>query len=450
MKKVFALLLSALLLVLGVIVLGSCDGGEEVTVTYDSAGGTYIYPVTAVTGKTITAPREPKLDGYTFAGWYNGDTLWSFSKNKVASDMTLTAKWTVATYTITYVVGEGENSQENKLTFKKDELPVSLGEATHPSLNFVGWELDGQRVNKITTTGNKTLTAVFAGVTESLTYEEYDDGYIVTGCNAEETDICIPEKYLDKPVLGIKAGAFKNNEKIFSLTASSALKIIGKEAFRGCENLLYVDLGGVETIEDYVFFGCEGLIEVVIPETVTYIGQRVFMNAINLEKINLPDGIKYIGEDFIFNCEKIQYETVSGGKYIDNWLIEYIDAEERTPTFKEGIVGIYSYAFYTHGKIRVVTIPDTVKYIGSQAFFNCYYISVLHLSQNLEYIGMYAFNNCIKIKTVTLSKTVTDIGYKAFGSCRELTINCMLDEAPAGYANGWNDERPVVYSYVGE
>ena len=52
-------------------------------------------------GGTATEPTAPTRDSHTFAGWYNGDTLWDFD-NEVTANMTLTAKWiTKPTVTVT-------------------------------------------------------------------------------------------------------------------------------------------------------------------------------------------------------------------------------------------------------------------------------------------------------------------------------------------------------------
>lgn len=46
-------------------------------------------------------PADPTKEGYTFIGWYNGESEWNFA-DAVATDLTLTAKWQVNQYTITF------------------------------------------------------------------------------------------------------------------------------------------------------------------------------------------------------------------------------------------------------------------------------------------------------------------------------------------------------------
>lgn len=75
------------------------------TVRFDLNGGTGTAPEQKVqNGGTATKPTtDPTWDDHTFAGWYNGDTLWNFG-TVVTGDMTLTAKW--ITFPVVSVSGD--------------------------------------------------------------------------------------------------------------------------------------------------------------------------------------------------------------------------------------------------------------------------------------------------------------------------------------------------------
>lgn len=62
------------------------------TVKFDSNGGTSVKSVSVEKNKTVTKPTDPTRDGYTFIGWYNGESLFDFS-SKITKNITLTAKW---------------------------------------------------------------------------------------------------------------------------------------------------------------------------------------------------------------------------------------------------------------------------------------------------------------------------------------------------------------------
>ena len=98
-------LLMALALVFG---FASCDtstGGDDTlyrTVTYSTEHATAPEKLTVADGTALTAEQLPALteSGYTFGGWYDGETK-AEAGYKVTKDVTLTAKWTANSYTVT-------------------------------------------------------------------------------------------------------------------------------------------------------------------------------------------------------------------------------------------------------------------------------------------------------------------------------------------------------------
>lgn len=62
------------------------------TVTFDSDGGSAVTAQTVESGKTATKPADPTKAGYTFKGWYLGETAYDFA-TPVTGNITLKAKW---------------------------------------------------------------------------------------------------------------------------------------------------------------------------------------------------------------------------------------------------------------------------------------------------------------------------------------------------------------------
>ena len=80
---------------------------EVVTVTFDSAGGSPVESQTITAGGNATKPADPTRSGYTFDGWYNGNTAFDFT-SAIEEDITLTAHWKQVTQsTITYDLNGG-------------------------------------------------------------------------------------------------------------------------------------------------------------------------------------------------------------------------------------------------------------------------------------------------------------------------------------------------------
>ena len=108
--------------------------------------------------------EAPTKEGYLFKGWEDekGNSYPAGEDGKVkitvTGDMTLTAVWEARTFTVTYVLLNGETRTETAAYGQN----VTLGEEPRTGYTFVGWK-DSEKVyhagETITVTGDMTLTA---------------------------------------------------------------------------------------------------------------------------------------------------------------------------------------------------------------------------------------------------------------------------------------------------
>ncbi len=104
--------------------------------------GTEIADQRLLWGELVTAPEEYDRVGYTFLGWYNGDTKWEFSTQVVTEDVVLTARWKGDEFTVSYDPAGGTLEDGNTQT------AVFGDNYTHPTptlygYKFLGWYDDG-------------------------------------------------------------------------------------------------------------------------------------------------------------------------------------------------------------------------------------------------------------------------------------------------------------------
>ncbi len=137
---------------------------EVYTVTFDSYGGTPVPPAQEVEyGHTATKPADPTLKGYTFAFWYLGEdeqnaTAYDFN-TPVTENITLTAKWNINKYTVTFNSYGGTpvppvQEVEYGLTATEPAAPEKTG------YTFDGWYLGDEKYDfSAAVEQNITLTA---------------------------------------------------------------------------------------------------------------------------------------------------------------------------------------------------------------------------------------------------------------------------------------------------
>ncbi|MBQ8293051.1 MAG: InlB B-repeat-containing protein [Bacilli bacterium] len=153
--------------------------------------------------ETILLPT-PVKNGYTFLGWYNGETLVT-EETLISSDMTLTAKYDdtskyTSTYKIEYILDGGKLASKDS-NYKAGE-EVVLGTPTKEGYTFLGWYLnenfEGSSIDKVTVSdyGNKTVYAKWIETNKEfvITYLDHN-GNVYTTKNVKYGSLAENVKY---------------------------------------------------------------------------------------------------------------------------------------------------------------------------------------------------------------------------------------------------------------
>ena len=122
---------------------------NQYTITFDTAGGSEVPSITQDYGTAITPPAAPTRTGYTFAGWNR-----EIPTTMPAGDMTITARWTVNQYTITF---KPENGGQD-VVIKQDYGTAITAPAnpTKTGYTFAGWD---KTIPSTMPAGDMTITA---------------------------------------------------------------------------------------------------------------------------------------------------------------------------------------------------------------------------------------------------------------------------------------------------
>ena len=150
---------------------------------------------------------------------------------------------------------------------------------------------------------------------------------------------------------------------------------------------------------------------IVLPDTVTVIGDYAFLSCKKITELNLPDGVTHMGEGALGDCVKLT-----------------------TITVPDGVTEISDGLFEGCSELRTVILPDEIVSVGKDAFAYCYAITEITFGDGLQSIGEGAFGECTRLARITLPSSLKTIGRFAFTRANKLTEIIFL-----GTVGQWNE-----------
>lgn len=210
---------------------------------------------------------------------------------------------------------------------------------------------------------------------------------------------------------------------------------IGAQAFRLADIGRFLMPATVTTIQDAAFQGCDGTPE-SFPTSLKFIGDNAFEGAHVVEAV-LPEGLEHLGT----RAFSASYNNINPGTLkrvvlpstlteMGDYAFEY-QAFLTDLTLPENMTEIPDYTFQNCGNLTTVDLPDALQHIGYKAFTNTGLTSVTFPASLTEIAGV-AFSNT-SLTEVTLPDGVKTLGESAFASCGQLqriTFSSGLTELP--------------------
>ena len=206
---------------------------------------------------------------------------------------------------------------------------------------------------------------------------------------------------------------YVNGSEIHDLLIPKSVSSIGDFAFYGCSSLksIYIQ-GSVASVGTHAFYGCNGLTKVNISDVAAWCNisfaslndnpisytQHLFVNDVEIKDLIIPSTVTSIGDNVFARCSEL-----------------------KSVTMPNSVVSIGKDAFYFCENLASVSIPHSVVSIGAQAFlFTPWYDS---LSSGLVYIGdvLYGYKGVMQPNTsVAIKEGTVSISASAFEGCRDL------------------------------
>ena len=258
-------------------------------------------------------------------------------------------------------------------------------------------------------------------------YEQNGDEITISGLRPGEdrnvTEVLIPETIGDIPVTGIAEKAFCFSA-IQEVMIPDSVTSVGEEAFSDNDTLRKVVLSKEMTeIPSGMFDGCDGLQELEIPENIRTIGSNAFQET-GLLHMELPETVTELGAGAFYWCSDLQSISIRGS-------LDEIPHSAFTNCFS----------------LTQVELADGIRGIAKKAFAGCSSLEHMALPENLEQIGEYAFMDCRRLQVIYIPESVHEISSTSFYGCRDTMI---ITGVSGSYAETYAKENGVTFCESGQ
>ena len=246
-------------------------------------------------------------------------------------------------------------------------------------------------------------------------------------------------------VTSIDSHTFDGCTELTSISIPSTMKSIGIKAFEGCSGLnkvivkdiaawcqMQFDYSGSNNPLNYAhhLYSDENteIQNLVIPYSVTSIGNGTFSCCYGLTSITIPDNVKDIGDRAFYNCTGLTSITIPNSvTSIGEYAFDYCTGLTSI-TIPNSVTSIGYYSFANCTGLTSITIPNSVTSIGEYAFINCTGLTSITIPNSVTSIGYCAFQSCTGLTSITIPNSVTSIGENAFGGIDLISVISLISE----------------------
>ena len=260
-------------------------------------------------------------------------------------------------------------------------------------------------------------------------------------------------------------GAFNCCSALAEVVIPNSVTSIGNSAFANCNALSNIAIpDSVTSIGNYAFSSCCSLSDIIIPDSVENVGNGAFQYCSLLECISIPESVICLnGNPFVAWIGKLEclspnfiYEDDILYNKDKSKIISFRIQNIESYVIPTSITSIGDSAFSNCSSLSKIVIPNSVISIGDSAFSNCSSLSYIVIPNSVTSIGDSAFKFCSSLSKVVISDSVTRIGKSAFFYCSSLSYIAIpysvtsVENIAFGGCNFSNDFKQELISRFGD
>ncbi len=258
--------------------------------------------------------------------------------------------------------------------------------------------------------------------------------------------ITVPSSFRGAPVASVGEEAFWDpggdykalgRKDLTEVILPDSLTQIGNRAFKYCSDLESLVIpAGVTRIGAEAFSGCFRLKTLELPEGLRSIGDGAFSGC-GVRSMTLPASVTELGANPFSDCDELfvaednpVFCMLDGALCTreDITLLWYPSRGAGTVyRVPDGIRGIGNEAFQSNYQLERVILPEGLESIGDRAFYSCSKLSEVVFPEGLRSIGEYAFSDCSGLTAIELPNGLTSLGDSAFSWCKALRNATLPD-----------------------
>ena len=212
----------------------------------------------------------------------------------------------------------------------------------------------------------------------------------------EVTDVVIPNS-----VTSIGIYAFYNCTNLTSITIPESVTSIGSYAFTDCTGLTRAEFASIESLCKIEFGSYDA--------NPLYYTKHLYIDGQEVTDVVIPNSVTSIGDRTFYNCSGLTSVTIGNS-----------------------VTSIGNYAFCRCSGLTSVTIGNSVTSIGNYAFYYCSGLTSVTIGNSVTSIGDDAFSDCSGLKSITIPNSVTSIGDRTLYNCSGLKeVYCQAEQVPS-------------------